>query len=206
MADHADEIAAVIADLQARGEYEQFAAKAADREGDRIGDLIAWAGELDDDDVAVLASVAPEAPAVPLSQLEDEVAGVIERHRMREEVTSELEHLRTSRGLGIGAVVSVLMQGLRLDPAKRQKVRSYYEALETGLLDWTAVSRRVWEALADGLGASVDDLLAMPPPAEARLGVFPRRLSTPARSRLTFAEWGWSSEWDEVDELFRGRA
>ena len=97
---------------------------------------------------------------------------------------------------------------LGLRDERRAKVRGYYHELETGLLEPRGVDRRVWEALAQVLGASVTDLA----------GWRPRRIEgEPAfRLRPTIARCDADvqfsapmsapqpAEEDEVDRLFTG--
>ena len=63
--------------------------------------------------------------------------------------------LRKQRGLTRDVVVDRLLGLLGLKEERRAKVRRYYHELETGLLEPRGVDRRVWEALADVLGAGV---------------------------------------------------
>ena len=77
--------------------------------------------------------------------------------------------LRAERGIGRDAVVDELVGSLSLEPAKREKVKTYLHELETGSLDPTGVSRRVWEVLERLLGTgarSIAGLRAPPVAAE----------------------------------------
>ena len=78
-----------------------------------------------------------------------------------------LLELRRQRGLGRDAVVDELVGSLELDPAKRGKVKTYLHELETGSLDPTRVSRRVWEVLERLLGAGSRSLAGLRPPPVA---------------------------------------
>jgi hypothetical protein len=60
--------------------------------------------------------------------------------------------LRASKGVRVDEVVDALIERLGLDPAKRPKVKRYYQRLEQGLLEPGRVSRRVWAILNDLVG------------------------------------------------------
>jgi hypothetical protein len=83
---------------------------------------------------------------------------------------SPLLRLRTARGLTRDAVVAALVRTLGLDERKKEKVKRYYHDLESGLLEPERVDRRVWNVLAETLGAPVADLV----------GWWPRRQEFPA--------------------------
>jgi hypothetical protein len=72
---------------------------------------------------------------------------------------SPLTEARERRGLKRDDVVDALIAALGLDRAKRKKVARYYEELETGARDPRRVDRRVYEAIARTLRASVPDLV-----------------------------------------------
>ncbi|MGH7539429.1 MAG: hypothetical protein ACRELC_00345, partial [Gemmatimonadota bacterium] len=55
-----------------------------------------------------------------------------------------LLELGRRRGLRRDAVADEIVGSLELDPAKREKVKGYLHRLESGLLDPSGVSRRVW--------------------------------------------------------------
>ena len=84
-------------------------------------------------------------------------------------------------------------------------MRGYYHELETGLLEPRGVDRRVWEALAQVLGASVADLAGWRArPIEAQ-PAFRMRTETALDADVLFsarAERGRPTEEDEVDRLF----
>jgi hypothetical protein len=111
------------------------------------------------------------------------------------------------RGLTRDVVVERLLALLGLRPERSLKVRRYYHELETGLLEPRGVDRRVWEALAQVLGASAADLAGWRP---RRLDARPAfRMSGEAMldegavfsSVLSSAA---AEEVDEVDRLFTG--
>jgi hypothetical protein len=100
---------------------------------------------------------------------------------------------------------------------REQKVASYYHEMEQGLLPARGVSDRVLDALASIVGSTRDALRSAgqavapgspPPPAVG--GVFARRVAAdadyaaPAPASTAEAGGPAGSEWDEVDDLFRG--
>jgi hypothetical protein len=120
--------------------------------------------------------------------------------------------LRQRRKLKRGAVVDALVAALGLDPAKREKVDGYYHRLETGLLDPGGVSRRVWDALGDFLGANVGALTGVmrPQPATATTTRYLRQADAPELLSMLEsvsaddgpAQQPSADEPDEIDRLF----
>jgi hypothetical protein len=115
---------------------------------------------------------------------------------------SPLLRLRTARGLTRDAVVGALVRTLGLDIKKREKVKRYYHELESGLLEPEHVDRRVWDVLAETLGARVADLGAWRP----RRSDFPTaaafaRASQPMMAAMRATESPEEPQ-DEVDRLF----
>jgi hypothetical protein len=117
-----------------------------------------------------------------------------------------LLELRRRRGLRRNDIVSGLLRRLALDPAKREKVAGYYHELESGLLDVGHVDRRVFDALAEVLGAPVRDVLAWParPPATLARAYYRAEPGVAEAPPPPAVPEPAESEWDEVDELFRG--
>jgi hypothetical protein len=115
---------------------------------------------------------------------------------------SPLLRLRTTRGVTRDAVVAALVRTLGLDEKKNEKVRRYYLELESGSLQPERVDRRVWDALAEVLGARMSDLAGWRPrqiefPAPAISGA-----SRPMMSAMRVPEESPEPE-DEIDRLFR---
>ena len=109
--------------------------------------------------------------------------------------------LRAQRGLGRDAVVDELVGSLSLEPAKREKVKTYLHRLETGSLDPAAVSRRVWEVLERLLGGGTRSLAGLRPPPVAPQVAY--RRTDPGMSVSAYAVPVRSAEEpDEVDMLF----
>jgi hypothetical protein len=109
--------------------------------------------------------------------------------------------LRVRRGIKVDDVVSGVIDRLGLDPAKRPKVKRYYQRLEGGLLDPNGISGRLRAALADIFGTSVEQAIrwAPPPVAEPTFLRRSERLAA-AAAPLPAAE----GEADEIDRLFTG--
>jgi hypothetical protein len=113
-----------------------------------------------------------------------------------------LVHLRASRGVRVEEVVDALVADLALDPAKRPKVKRYYERLEQGLLEPARVSERVWGVVRRLVGAAAESAAAWrPPPAEAAPALFfsTARLQAAPRGHVASGQPG---EPDEIDDLF----
>jgi hypothetical protein len=113
---------------------------------------------------------------------------------------SPLLRLRTAQGVKRDTVVAALVKKLGLDPKKATKVKRYYHELESGLLEPEQVDRRVFEVLAETLGARAADLVAwrrrtavFPATAYARADEPPGRLNAP----VVIPEPD-----DEIDRLF----
>jgi hypothetical protein len=112
---------------------------------------------------------------------------------------------RDRRSLRRDAVVDAIVSALGLDPAKRDKVASYYHELETGLLDPEPVHPSVWEALSEFLRANARALAALGPTPPAAAAAYRRvtpdsGLEEPAAPRAAPPE----EERDEIDTLFTG--
>jgi hypothetical protein len=115
---------------------------------------------------------------------------------------SPLLRLRTAQGVKRDIVVSTLVQRLGLDPKKSAKIKRYYHQLESGLLDSERVDRRVFEVLAETLGARAADLVAWRPrPPTSATTAYARAMEAPARFTAPVAA---PEPEDEVDRLFHG--
>src|SRR5439155_25355177 len=64
--------------------------------------------------------------------------------------------LRSGRGVRVDDVVDAIVDGTGVAPAKRAKVKRYYQELEGGLLSPRGVSERVWAAVKQLLGAEAE--------------------------------------------------
>jgi hypothetical protein len=113
-----------------------------------------------------------------------------------------LLELRRRRGHRREAVVEAILGALGIDPAKRGKVAGHYHRLESGLLDTRRVDRRVLDAIASAIGATVDEVLAWaaPPRGAAPEGVYLRPAAAPLAGAVALS--ARVAEPDEVDVLF----
>jgi hypothetical protein len=115
---------------------------------------------------------------------------------------SPLLRLRTARGVTRDAVAAALVRTLGLDVTKEDKVKRYYHELESGSLDSERVDRRVWDVLAETLGARVGDLFGWRPRQPDFLSPAFARSSRPVMAAMRVPEQTEEPE-DEVDRLFR---
>jgi hypothetical protein len=124
-----------------------------------------------------------------------------------------LPQLRRRAGLKRGQLVERLAQSLGVG-ARGEKVGLYYHQMEQGLLPADGVTDRVLEALASLLGSSARALREAGRPLAGLGGRQPA--TGPAFARATRADADVAfdlpsspaparKQWDEVDELFRGR-
>jgi hypothetical protein len=123
-----------------------------------------------------------------------------------------LPRLRDRAGLKRSELVERLADDLGVGDRK-DKVADYYHEMEQGLLPARGVSDRVLDALARILGDTAKSLkdagrVLTPPaegPAAAPAAAFARRAhAEPASAASAGTQPPAPSEWDEVDELFRG--
>jgi hypothetical protein len=114
---------------------------------------------------------------------------------------SPLLRLRTARGVTRDALVAALVLTLGLDIKKKEKVRRYYDELETGLLEPERVDRRVWDALAQTLGARGGDLIACWRPQLESPGASFAPRSQPMMAAMRIPAAPEEPE-DEIDRLF----
>jgi len=128
----------------------------------------------------------------------------------------ELVRLRNEREITRADLVGRLADSLGVSGA-REKVAFYYHRLERGLLPAEGISAKVWEALANLLGTSAEDLreaASSARPAAGAAGPAYARTAPPppaAYVEQLNQEAGMASpgepaasEPDEVDELFTG--
>jgi hypothetical protein len=156
-----------------------------DRAGDRAGELA------DLIDAYLVAAPPPPADPEAVALMGAWIAG-----------EPPLLELRRRRGRRREAVVEAILGALGIDPAKRGKVAGHYHRLESGLLDTRRVDRRVLDAIAGAIGATVDDVLAWaaPPRGAAAAGVYLRAAAAPAAGVMTTDATAEAP--DEVDALF----
>jgi hypothetical protein len=105
------------------------------------------------------------------------------------------------------AVLVELREALELSPRDESKLRRYYHRLESGLLDTSRVSQRVWSALEGILQWRGDPAHSQPIAVSAT--AFFRAASPAAAPSDATASLGFEADdgpivWDRVDELFLG--
>ena len=110
--------------------------------------------------------------------------------------------LRVERGLRVDDVVGALVDRLGLDPAKRTKVKGYYQRLEGGLLSPAGVSKRLRGTLAEIFGAEADDAISWTAPPAAPAITFLREARSVASAPAAPASTAPGE--DEIDRLFTG--
>jgi len=167
-------------------------------------DVIEYLGRAGDGAEELAAAIDAFLETAPASEPDEEMIAAMSAWLTHE---SPLQVLRVQRGIERRDIVTALITRLGLDRAKRGKVARYYEEFEAGLLEPRKISLRVFEVLADVLHAKVADVRALPRPIPQVVVVGYDRLPgsrVRSKSALTMAEPG-SKDWDEVDELFRGR-
>ena len=125
-----------------------------------------------------------------------------------------LPKARDRAGILRSDLVTRLAEALGVS-GRSDKVERYYHQMERGLLDPAGVSDRVLSALGEIVGVSKERLRAAarpvtPPPAAG--AAFARVAPSPAPAPAAAPPAAMSrmrsaapAEWDEVDELFRGR-
>lgn len=173
----------------ARGEHPPVL-EYVERAGDRGHELAAMLDRL-------LASAPPPPP--PVERVEMMRAWIAGQPPILE--------LRKQRGLTRDSVVERLLGLLGLGDERRAKVRGYYHELETGLLEPRGVDRRVWQALAQVLGASPDDLAGWRSRRIDAKPAFRLRIDANLDDGVRFSSVASApapAEEDEVDRLFTG--
>jgi hypothetical protein len=175
--------------------FDEYAAAYARGESPSAEDFLNRAGAAREQLASLLDEFLRRAPVRPPSEDDTRSLGLM----LAEE--PPLLALRVEHGLRVDDVVGALIKRLGLDPAKRAKVKRYYQRLEGGLLDPLAVSKRLHSVLADLLGSSAEVALrwtAPPAPAAAFL-----RQTEHIDTIPTVAAPSTGVE-DEIDRLFTG--
>jgi hypothetical protein len=180
--------------------FNEYAAAYARGERPQAREFLARAGGQVDELAGLIDAFLARAP-VPTP--DEQTVELFEAWQAGE---SPLLRLRTERGLTRDAVVAALVRTLALDVKKVEKVRRYYDGLESGLLEPKHVNRRVWEVLAETLGARVADLLTWP----SRRPEFPapalaRGPARPMMAAMREPERHEELAEDEIDRLFVSR-
>ncbi len=185
----------------------------------RVDDYLAQEAEADREDLA--AGIATFLSVAPTPQFSAKALGAL----FADPQVKQLEQLPSEHGLWPATLPRLRREArLRRDELVRRladalgvsdreaKVARYYHGLETGTLEPRGVSDRVINALASILRVDADEL------AEAgRLSGFARATPRTAFGRsyslsdaasalpASVTRAAAEEEWDEVDELFRGK-
>jgi hypothetical protein len=176
--------------------FGEYASAYARGERPQAPDFLARAGVQVDELASLIDAFLARAPT---PTPDEQTIELFEAWRAGE---SPLLRLRKARSVTREAIVSALVEALGLDERKNEKVRRYYDELESGILEPERVDRRVWDAVAATLGARVSDLAAWRP----RQSEFPAPAFSPAArpvmSAMRVTEAPREPE-DEIDRLFR---
>jgi len=176
--------------------FAEYADAYARGERPRAEDYLARAGEQADELAGLLERFVQATPA---REPDAETLALTEAWLTGE---PPLVGLRASRGVRVDEVVDALVERLGLDPAKRAKVKRYYQRLEGGLLEPSHVSRKVWDVLTGLVGPRSEELGAWHVRPAAAEAVY-LRAAEPAAAPPQIAEPG-AEEPDEIDLLFLG--
>jgi hypothetical protein len=182
--DQIGQLFAEYADAYARGEHpraQEYLARAGEQ-ADKLAGLL---------ERFVQATPAREPDAETLALTEAWLTG-----------EPPLVALRASKGVRVDEIVDALVERLGLDPAKRAKVKRYYQRLEGGLLEPSRVSRKVWDVVTGLVGPRSEQLAAWQARPAAAEAVY-LRAAEPAMAAPQIAEPG-AEEPDEIDLLFLG--
>ncbi len=135
---------------------------------------------------------------VPVSEPDDETIALVGAWTAGQ---PPLVELRSRRGIRVDDVVDALVTSLALNPAKRAKVKRYYQRLEQGLLDPARVSRRVIAVVKGLVGERTTDALAWQAPELRAEPAYYRARTEIAAATGVAAE---PEPEDEIDRLFTG--
>jgi len=136
--------------------------------------------------------------AVPVPDPDEETTALVEAWTAGQ---PPLVRLRSRRGVRVDDVVDALVAALALDPAKRAKVKRYYQRLEQGLLDPARVSRKVIAVVKGLVGERTTEALAWRAP---ELGVEPAYYRAGGETATATGMAAEPEPEDEVDRLFTG--
>ncbi|MBA2476399.1 MAG: hypothetical protein H0V40_10650 [Actinobacteria bacterium] len=177
--------------------FDEYAAAYARGERPQARAYLERAGE-GADELARLLEVFVQAAPVPPPD-EDTVALV----GAWLEGQPPLVELRARRGVRVEDLVEALVSGLGLDPAKRAKVKRYYQQLEGGLLEPAGVAEKAWEVLGR-LVPGAQEAAAWRPQQASAAGAYLRASSdaVPGAAASTGRARPALEEPDEIDRLF----
>jgi hypothetical protein len=136
--------------------------------------------------------------AVPVPEPDEETTALAEAWTAGQ---PPLGALRSRRGVCVDDVVDAIVTALALDPAKRAKVKRYYQQLEQGLLDPARVSRRVIAVVKGLVGERTTEALAWRAP---EFRVEPAYYRSCAGTAIATGMAREPEPEDEIDRLFTG--
>jgi hypothetical protein len=179
--------------------FGEYAAAYSRGERPQGREFLARAGEQADELARLIDSFLTRAPAPTPDE------HTLELFEAWQAGESPLLRLRTAHGVTLDTVVAELVRRLGLHERKTEKLKRYYHELEAGLLVPEHVDRRVWNVLAETLGARVSDLVeCRPRPPAFPIATFARAAHmSGALSVRAMAQQGQEDkERDEIDALF----
>ena len=175
---------------------DEFAVRFRRGERPNLREYLGQAGDEAEELARLVNAFLAAAPPPPVS----EEAVALSRRWVEGE--SPVLALRVERHLKRDEVVDALLSRLGLEPQRREKLRLRYHELETGQLEPARVDRRVWDALAQTLHATVDELASWARPLrtqDAELAYYRLAGTQPPPERIYPEQ---SEAPDEVDRLF----
>jgi hypothetical protein len=175
--------------------FEEYAAAYARGDRPRAAEYLNRAGPASDE---LAKLIDGWLRAVPVPEPDEETTALAEAWTAGQ---PPLVELRSRRGVRVDDVVDAIVASLSLDPAKRPKVKRYYQRLEQGLLDPARVSRRVIAVVRGVVGERTSEAFAWRPP-DLRAEPAYYRLGTEMATGLVRASEPEPE--DEIDRLFTG--
>jgi len=172
--------------------FDEFAAAYAHGDRPDVRDYLHRAG----DGAADLAGLVDAFLVVTIPPAPAEAA----RRRVHALVPKPtLLDLRTKAGVRRDRLVDEIMTTFSIESAKRRRVKQYYHDLESGLLDPSRVSLRLWDLLGRLLGAEPSTLAHAAPPDQIVEGAYFR---SEVALQSAPPEPVRAEEPDDVDQLF----
>src|SRR5262245_42100279 len=175
--------------------FEEYAAAYARGDRPRAAEYLNRAGPAADE---LAKLIDGWLRAVPVPEPDEETTALAEAWTAGQ---PPLVELRSRRGVRVDDVVDAIVASLSLDPAKRPKVKRYYQRLEQGLLDPARVSRRVMAVVKGLVGERTAEALSWRAPD---LRVEPAYYRVGAEMATPLARASEPEPEDEIDRLFMG--
>src|SRR5262245_18812153 len=175
--------------------FEEYAAAYAHGDRPRAAEYLTRAGPAADE---LAKLIDGWLRAVPVPEADKETIALAEAWTAGQ---PPLVELRSRRGIRVDDVVDAIVASLSLDPAKRPKVKRYYERLEMGLLDPARVSRRIIAVVRGLVGERTTEALAWRAPEPRVAPAYDRVGAEMATGLAGVTE---PERDDEIDRLFTG--